>query len=66
MIILLVLTGVIKDEDSVATSKVPILGDIPIIGSLFRSSSDVKEKGELIIMVTPKILKDDFSESINL
>ena len=62
----LVLTGVIKDEDSVATSKVPILGDIPIIGSLFRSSSDVKRKSELIIMVTPKILKDDFSESINL
>ena len=54
----LVLTGVIKDEDTVTTTKVPILGDLPIFGSLFRSNSDSKKKSELIILVTPKILKD--------
>ncbi len=57
----LVLTGVIKDEDTVTTSKVPILGDLPIFGSLFRSNSDSKKKSELIILVTPNILKDDYS-----
>ena len=62
----LILTGVIKDEDTVTTSKVPILGDIPILGSLFRSNSDVKRKSELIILVTPNILKDDISESYEL
>ena len=55
----LILTGVLKDEDNVTTSKVPILGDIPLLGSLFRNNSMVKRKSELIILVTPKILSDD-------
>jgi len=54
----LILTGVLQDSDTVTTSKVPILGDIPILGSLFRSNSTLKRKSELIILVTPKILKD--------
>lgn len=54
----LILTGVLKDEDNITTSKVPIFGDIPILGSLFRKNSTLKRKSELIILVTPKILKD--------
>ncbi len=54
----LILTGVLQDSDTVTTSKVPILGDIPILGSLFRNNSNQKRKSELIILVTPKILKD--------
>ncbi|MDC3168129.1 hypothetical protein OA867_01755, partial [Prochlorococcus sp. AH-716-D22] len=54
----LILTGVLQDSDTVTTSKVPILGDVPIIGSLFRNNSTQKRKSELIILVTPKILKD--------
>ena len=54
----LILTGVLQDSDTVTTSKVPILGDIPIFGSIFRSSATQKRKNELIILVTPKILKD--------
>ena len=54
----LILTGVLKDEDNVATSKVPFFGDIPILGSLFRKNSTQKRKSELIILVTPKVLKD--------
>ena len=54
----LVLTGVLQDSESVTTSKVPILGDIPLLGSLFRKNSTQKRKSELIILVTPKILKD--------
>ena len=54
----LVLTGVLQDSDTVTTSKVPILGDIPILGSLFRSNATQKRKSELVILVTPKILKD--------
>ena len=54
----LVLTGVLQDSDSITTSKVPILGDIPIFGSLFRNNSTQKRKSELIILVTPNILKD--------
>tara|TARA_Y100001933_G_scaffold212204_1_gene217226 strand:- start:3961 stop:5853 length:1893 start_codon:yes stop_codon:yes gene_type:complete len=54
----LILTGVLKDEDNVVTSKVPILGDVPILGSLFRKNTTQKRKSELIILVTPRILKD--------
>ena len=54
----LILTGVLQDTDTVTTSKVPILGDIPFLGSIFRSSAAQKRKSELIILVTPRILKD--------
>ncbi len=54
----LILTGVLQDSDTVTTAKVPILGDIPVLGSLFRSNSTQKRKSELIILVTPKILND--------
>ena len=54
----LILTGVLQDSDNITSSKVPILGDIPIVGSLFRNNSTVKRKSELIILVTPRILKD--------
>ena len=54
----LILTGVLQDSEGVNTSKVPILGDIPVLGSLFRSNATQKRKSELIILVTPKILRD--------
>ena len=54
----LVLTGVLQDSDNVTAAKVPILGDIPLLGSFFRKNSTLKKKSELIILVTPKILKD--------
>ena len=54
----LILTGVLTDEDNINTSKVPILGNIPILGNLFKKDSIQKRKSELIILVTPRILKD--------
>ena len=54
----LILTGVLQDADNVTSSKVPILGDIPILGGLFRSNPTQKRKSELVILVTPRILKD--------
>ncbi len=54
----LILTGVISDFDRSVVSKWPILGDIPIIGQFFRASSNNREKRELVIMVTPRIIND--------
>jgi type IV pilus assembly protein PilQ len=54
----LILTGVIQQTDQTTTSKVPILGDIPILGALFRSQSDTTARTEVVIMVTPQILND--------
>ncbi len=54
----LILTGVISDFDVAEVSKWPILGDLPIIGQFFRASGNTREKRELVIMVTPRIIND--------
>jgi general secretion pathway protein D len=52
-----VLGGLMKDNDKVSVTKVPLLGDIPIIGWLFKSQSVLKEKQNLVVFLTPKILR---------
>ncbi|MEC8227189.1 MAG: hypothetical protein VX066_00620, partial [Pseudomonadota bacterium] len=39
-------------------SKVPLFGDLPVVGALFRNSSTVYQKRELLIFVTPKIVTE--------
>ena len=58
----LVLTGVIQETDIDTTYKYPIFGDLPLIGGLFRSKQSSKDKRELIILVTPKVLDDRTSK----
>jgi type IV pilus assembly protein PilQ len=53
-----VLGGIYETQDSEDVSKVPFLGDIPGLGALFRSTRKVANKSELLIFVTPKILKE--------
>ncbi len=48
--------GLIRDRESESETKVPILGDIPILGYLFKSTSIEKRKVELVILVTPYVL----------
>ncbi len=55
----LILTGVISDSDAEVVRKWPIVGDIPIIGQFFRQSSRQRQKRELVILVTPKIIDDE-------
>ena len=54
----LILSGVIQETDRTTVSKVPILGDIPILGALFRSTSRENSRQEVVIIVTPQILDD--------
>ncbi|PZU97892.1 MAG: hypothetical protein DCE90_05195 [Pseudanabaena sp.] len=54
----LVLSGVIRDSERNVTTKVPILGDLPIIGALFRSDSNINTRSEVVIIVTPRIIDD--------
>lgn len=53
-----VLGGIYESIKSNEVDKVPFLGDLPLIGGLFRHTLDTKEKNELLIFVTPKVLKD--------
>jgi type IV pilus assembly protein PilQ len=55
----LIMTGVISEFDRQEVSKWPILGDIPLIGQFFRATTGRKEKRELVIMVTPRVVNDD-------
>ena len=54
----LVLSGIIRDSDRSTVTKVPILGDIPLLGRLFRRENKSRERGELVVLVTPQILDD--------
>lgn len=54
----LVLGGLIQETESKNVTKVPFLGDLPVIGSVFRNTRTTNEKSELVIMVTPRIIKD--------
>ena len=54
----LVLGGLIQETESKEVSKIPFLGDLPVIGSVFRNTITKNEKSELVIMVTPRIIKD--------
>ncbi|MGI0489801.1 secretin N-terminal domain-containing protein [Pantanalinema rosaneae CENA516] len=54
----LVLAGVIQDQDRAAVTKIPILGDIPILGALFRRTERQNQRQELIVLVTPRVLDD--------
>lgn len=54
----LVVGGMIRENETKSVSKIPVLGDLPGIGAFFRNSATTKEKQELVIMITPKIIKD--------
>lgn len=60
----LILSGIIQDQDRASVSKVPILGDIPILGALFRRTNRVNTRAEVIVMLTPKIIDDTASSSV--
>ena len=55
----LVITGVIQESDRQQVQKWPLLGDLPLIGQLFRGSSSTRGKTELVIVVTPTVLDDN-------
>ena len=53
-----VISGLIREDTAKLATKVPLLGDIPYLGALFRSTSDVKKRTNLLIFVTPRIVTD--------
>ncbi len=54
----LILSGIIQESDRTTISKVPILGDIPLLGALFRSTNRNNLRNEVIVLVTPQIIDD--------
>ncbi|MEQ1533289.1 MAG: type IV pilus secretin PilQ [Sideroxydans sp.] len=58
-----VIGGVYTQEDNESTSAVPALADVPVLGWLFKTNNVVKAKKELLVFITPKILKETLSSN---
>jgi len=57
----IVLGGIFRSEETFATTKTPFFGDIPLLGVLFRRTEHVESKAELLIFITPRLVKDTLS-----
>jgi type IV pilus assembly protein PilQ len=55
----IVIGGLFRDAPSTSRSQIPLLGDIPFLGALFREQQDANTRQEIIILLTPHVLKDD-------
>ena len=57
----IVLGGVFESEDVTQVDKTPFFGDLPVIGRLFRRTTHTEDKSELLIFITPRLVKDVLS-----
>jgi general secretion pathway protein D len=55
----IVIGGLIKDKTTKSVTKIPLLGDIPILGNFFRDTQTVKSKTNLLLFLTPYIIRDE-------
>ncbi len=53
-----VIGGLMRDQETISQTKVPILGDIPILGALFRQHKTTKAKTNLLLILTPYVVRD--------
>ena len=57
----LVIGGIYLQDERSNTTKIPVLGDLPYVGFLFKQSLKSDERRELLVFITPKILKDNLN-----
>ena len=50
--------GLLNSEDSKTITKMPLLGDIPILGELFKYHNDTRQKSEIMILITPRVVNE--------
>ena len=55
----IVLGGLIRENDTVGRSGVPLLSNIPVVGALFGNSTNNNNRTELLVLMTPRALEDD-------
>lgn len=53
----LMLGGMVKNEGGISADQIPVAGDVPIVGNLFKDKSDAINKTELVIMITPHVVR---------
>jgi type IV pilus assembly protein PilQ len=60
----IILGGLVKNQETYSKQKIPILGDIPLIGALFRTNAKTRTKSNLVVYITPHILTS--ASTVNL
>lgn len=55
----IVIGGLFREDNTISKSQVPLLGDIPWAGALFRSQTDTSKRQEIILLLTPHIIRDE-------
>ena len=60
----LVLAGIIQDTDRSTVTKIPILGDLPLLGALFRRTERDNDRRELVVLVTPQLIDDSNASTV--
>ncbi|GHT99162.1 hypothetical protein FACS1894154_05750 [Betaproteobacteria bacterium] len=56
-----VIGGIYTEEERNSTTKVPLLGDIPFLGALFRTKNRTAGEKELLVFITPRIVEDSLT-----
>jgi type IV pilus assembly protein PilQ len=59
-----VLGGIFQDTETVTTTKIPVLGDIPVVGNLFKDTAKTKNRDELLIFITPRIISERVNQAL--
>ncbi|HRN83082.1 MAG TPA: type IV pilus secretin PilQ, partial [Nitrosomonas europaea] len=59
-----VIGGIFEQVEKQDRNQVPLLGDIPVLGNLFKNTAKRDDKRELLIFVTPRILNENLSNNI--
>ena len=54
----IVIGGLIQKSSAKSVRKIPVLGDIPFLGKLFQGRIDAKQKKELVIFLTPRVMNE--------
>ena len=56
-----VIGGIYEETDTSTTEQVPLLGDIPVLGYLFKSNIKSSERREMLVFITPRIVADSLT-----
>lgn len=58
----MVIGGIFESIENDAETKVPFLGDVPVVGNLFKNRNKSNNRSELLVFITPKVIAEGFAK----
>jgi type IV pilus assembly protein PilQ len=59
-----VLGGIYEQLERTTVTKIPVLGDVPVVGNLFRNRQRVNDRTELLIFITPRVVSERVASAV--